>query len=154
MKKNPEEKLSSFSGAAAIHKLTNYRPITEKLESSKNLARWAFIRRGIRSDAQLSCTETRFQKCSQSGKNASKHPMLTISIAHNVISCKKNRKKHSKNQNCWFYNINSAPELRNDRESPKKMGSLNRDLLNFFYRYGIFWMPPGESSHPGGSECV
>ena len=24
----------------------------------------------------------------------------------------------------------------------------------FFYRYGIFWMPPGESSHPGGSEYV
>ena len=30
----------------------------------------------------------------------------------------------------------------------------NRDLLNFLYRYGIFWMPPGESSHPGGSEYV
>ena len=26
------------------------------------------IRRGVRSDAQLSCTETPFQKCSQSGK--------------------------------------------------------------------------------------
>ena len=36
----------------------------------------------------------------------------------------------------------------------QKNGSLNRDLLNFFYRYGIFWMPPGESSHPGGSEYV
>ena len=36
----------------------------------------------------------------------------------------------------------------------QKNGSLNRDLLNFLYRYGIFWMPPGESSHPGGSECV
>ena len=47
----------------------------------------------------------------------------------------------------------SAPELRNDQKSPKN-GSLNRDWLNFFYRYGIFWMPPGESSHPGGSEYV
>ena len=28
------------------------------------------------------------------------------------------------------------------------------DLRNFLYRYGIFWMPPGESSHPGGSEYV
>ena len=36
----------------------------------------------------------------------------------------------------------------------KKKGLLNRDLLNFLYRYGIFWMPPGESSHPGGSEYV
>jgi len=35
-------------------------------------------------------------------------------------------------------------------------GSLNRDLLNFFVGmvYGIFWMPPGESLHPGGSEYV
>ena len=47
------------------------------------------IRRGVRSDAQLSCTETRFQKCSQSAKNGSKHPMLSISMAYNVISCKK-----------------------------------------------------------------
>ena len=47
------------------------------------------IRRGVRSDAQLSSTETRFQKCSQSGKNGSKHPMLSISMANNVISCKK-----------------------------------------------------------------
>ena len=47
------------------------------------------LRRGVRSDVQLSCTETRFQKCSQSGKNGSKHPMLSISMAYNVISCKK-----------------------------------------------------------------
>ena len=47
------------------------------------------LRRGVRSDAQLSSTETRFQKCSQSGKNGSKHPMLSISMAYNVISCKK-----------------------------------------------------------------
>ena len=46
------------------------------------------LRRGVRSDAQLSSTETRFQKCSQSGKNGSKHPMLSISMAFNVISCK------------------------------------------------------------------
>ena len=37
------------------------------------------LRRGVRSDAQLRSTETRFQKCSQSGKNGSKHPMLSIS---------------------------------------------------------------------------
>ena len=47
------------------------------------------LRRGVRSDAQLSSTETRFQKCSQSGKNGSKQPMLSISMAYNVISCKK-----------------------------------------------------------------
>ena len=47
------------------------------------------VGRGVRSDAQLTPTETRFQKCSQSGKNGSKHPMLSISMAFNVISCKK-----------------------------------------------------------------
>ena len=47
------------------------------------------IRRGVRSDAQLSSTETRFQECSQSGKTGFKHPMLSISMAFNVISCKK-----------------------------------------------------------------
>ena len=36
--------------------------------------------RGVRSDAQLRPTETRFQKCSQSGKNGSKHPMLSAHI--------------------------------------------------------------------------
>ena len=36
----------------------------------------------------------------------------------------------------------------------QKNGSRNRDLLNFLYRYGIFWMPSGESSHPGCSEYV
>ena len=35
-----------------------------------------------------------------------------------------------------------------------KNGSLNRVLLNFWYSYGIFWMPKGESSHPGSSEYV
>ena len=66
---------------------------------SQVLHKSASLRRGVRSDAQLSCPETRFQKCSRSGKNGSKHPMLSISMAYNVISCKKNRKKHSKNQN-------------------------------------------------------
>ena len=51
------------------------------------------LRRGVRSDAQLSCTETRFQKCSQSGKNGSKHKMLSISMAYKVISCKKKSKE-------------------------------------------------------------
>ena len=54
------------------------------------------VRRGVRSDAQLSCTETRFQKCSQSGKNGSKHPMLSISMAFNVISCKKVKRNTQK----------------------------------------------------------
>ena len=35
----------------------------------------------------------RFQKCSQSDKKGSKHPMLSISMADNDISCKKIEKK-------------------------------------------------------------
>ena len=57
------------------------------------------LRRGVRSDAQLSSTETRFQKCSHSGKNGSKHPMLSTSMADNVISytkIKRNTKKKQK----------------------------------------------------------
>ena len=53
------------------------------------LSNFALLRRSVRSDAQLSCTETRFQKCSRSSKNGSKHSMLSISMANNVISCKK-----------------------------------------------------------------
>ena len=52
-------------------------------------------------------------------------------MAYNVVSCIKNPKKHSNNQNRRIYYGNSAPELRNDQKSPKN-GSLNRDLLNFF----------------------
>ena len=36
----------------------------------------------------------------------------------------------------------------------QKTISLNRDLLKFLNRYGIFWVPPGESSCPDGSEYV
>ena len=68
--------------------------ITFKIFAAEQLP----LRRGVRSDAQLSSTETRFQKCSQSGKNGSKHPMLSISMAYNVISCKK-LKETLKNQN-------------------------------------------------------
>ena len=32
--------------------------------------------------------------------------------------------------------------------------NLNRNLLNFLNKYGIFWVPPGESSCPDGSEYV
>ena len=39
------------------------------------------------------------------------------------------------------------------KKSPKN-GSLNRDLLKFLNSYGIFWVPPGESSCPDGSEYV
>ena len=101
-----------------------------RLRHSADWIHW-FPRRGVRSDAQLRSTETRFQKCSQRGKNGSKHPMLSISMAFNVISCKKNRKKHSKTQNRWFYNVNSAPKPRNDQKSSKKRITKSR-FTQFF----------------------
>ena len=65
----------------------------------------------------------------------------------------KKSKKTLKNQSRWFRYINSAPKLRNHQKSLKNR-SLNRDLLNFLYRCGIFWMVPGESLCPGSSEYV
>ena len=52
-------------------------------------------------------------------------------MAYNVVSCIKNPKKHSNNQNRRFYYGNSAPELRNDQKSPKN-GPLNRNLPKYF----------------------
>ena len=45
---------------------------------------------------------TLFQKCSHSGINGSKHPMLSISMAYDVISCKKNPKKKMLTFLCRF----------------------------------------------------
>ena len=39
------------------------------------------------------------------------------------------------------------------KKSPKNR-SLNCDLLKFLNTYGIFWVPPGESSYPDSSKCV
>ena len=44
------------------------------------------LRRGVRFGVQLSCTETRFQKCSQSGKNGSKHPMSAKTCFAHILS--------------------------------------------------------------------
>ena len=54
------------------------------IESSKNFQTLPH-KKSVRTDVQLNCTETRFQKCSQSGKKGSKDPMLSISMAYNVI---------------------------------------------------------------------
>ena len=91
--------------ASNFFPIVNVRLLNKVLFKESICIYTAQIRRGARSDAQLMPTETRFQKCSQSGKNGSKHPILSISMAYNVISCKKNRKKHSNNQNRWFYYI-------------------------------------------------
>ena len=56
------------------------------------------LRRGVISGVQLSCTETRFQKWPQSGKNGSKHPMASISMAYDVISCKKSKETLKKSK--------------------------------------------------------
>ena len=87
----------------------------------------AWLRRGVRSDVLLSCTDTRFQKCSQSGKNDSKHPMLSISTAFNVISCKnKNRLL------CKF-----CSQAQKSLKIPKKNFALNHGLLKFFHLWQL-----------------
>jgi len=74
--------------------------------------------------------------------------MLSISMPYNVILCKKKSKETLKKSKSLIF---PSSEMTKNRQ---KNGSLNRELLNFLYRYGIFWMPPGEFSHPGGSEYV
>ena len=66
-------------------------------------------------------------------------------MAYNVISCRKVAKKTQI--------LKIAKFTKNHQKIPKN-GSLNRDLLNFLNRYGIFWVLPGESSCPDGSEYV
>ena len=65
------------------------------------------IRRGVRSDVQLSCTEARFQKCCQSDKSGSQHKMLSISMAYNVISCQKIKRNTQKNKIADFTKFGS-----------------------------------------------
>ena len=96
------------------------------------------LRRGVRFGVQLSCTETRFQKCSQSDKNGSKHPMLSITLAYNVISCKKLKETLKKSKllilQCKFCSrAQKWPKIA-------KKNVLNRDFLSFFYMYGIWWI--------------
>ena len=76
-----------------------------------------YIWRSVRSTLPISSKNLRIWNWSKSGKNGSKHPILSISIAENVISYKKRKAK----KNRWFYNVNSSPELRNDQNRQKKM---------------------------------
>ena len=69
---------------------------------------------------------------------------LSISVAYDVISCRKVA------ENAQILKIAKFPTSH----ITKKNGSLNRDLLKFLNRYGIFWVPPSEASCPDGSEYV
>ena len=55
--------------------------ICQKIDHGQKLPFWpglrGVLRRGVRADVQLSCTEARFQKCSQSSNTGSKHSMLS-----------------------------------------------------------------------------
>ena len=52
--------------------------------------------------------------------------MLSISMTDNVISYKKIKRNAQKNQNLWFYYMNLAPELRNDKKLPNIRITLPR----------------------------
>ena len=67
----------------------------------------SFLGRGVRSGAQLSCTETQFQKCSQVKMVLNTQCYLYLWLT------------------MWLYakhltNVNSAPELKNEQKMPKK----------------------------------
>ena len=56
-------------------------------------ARKIYVRRSIRSTLHFSPKNLRISKWYLSGKNGSKYPMFSISMANNVISYKKTHKK-------------------------------------------------------------
>ena len=66
-------------------------------------------------------------------------------MAYNVISCKKVGRNTQKIKIADFTMEIWLPSSEMTKKRQKN-GSLNRDLLIFLYRYGIFWMVPGESS--------
>ena len=107
----------------------NYHFLPPVSDASANLL--AYIFDAVQDKPYISVPKTPNFKVVQSGKNGSKRPMLSISMAFNVISCKKSWKKHSKTQNRWFYNVNSAPEPRNDQKSSKKRNTKSR-FTQFF----------------------
>ena len=80
--------------------------------------------------------------------------MVLNTQCYQYLTMQKIKRNTKKKQNRWFYYVNLTPELKNDEKLQKKNGSLNRNLLKFLNRYGIFWVPPGESSCPDGSEYV
>ena len=74
-------------------------------------------------------------------------------MADNMNSYKKLKETLKKTKSLILLDkFGSRPEK--SPKSAKKNRSLNRDLLNFLYRWGTFWMEHSESSCPGGSEYV
>ena len=89
------------------------------------------LRQGVRSGAQLSYTETRFQFESET-------PNVIYIYGLQCDFMQKNRKKHSKYQNRRFYYVNSAPELRNHQKYLQTTVHSIAIYLNFFHRYCVF----------------
>ena len=53
-----------------------------------------------------------------------------------------------------FAVLSRLPTSEITKKKAQKNESLNCNLLKFLNRYGIFWVPPGESSCQDGSEHV
>ena len=75
-------------------------------------------------------------------------------MAYNVISCQKVAENTQILKIAKFAICKSGSRPQKSPKKSPKNGSLNRDLLKLLNRYGIFWVPPGESSCPDGSEYV
>ena len=109
------------------------------------------IWRGVRSGV-LVLTETQVQNYSQSGKIGSKHPNVIFIYSLQCDFMQKNPKKHLKKNADFSMRIRLLSSAMT--ENTPKNRSLNRELLNIVYRYGIFYTVPSESLCPDGSEYV
>ena len=74
-------------------------------------------------------------------------------MAYNVISYKKSKETLRKPKSL-ILPCKVGSQAQKWPKIAKKLDHLIAIYSIFLYRYGIFWMPPGESSHPGGSEYV
>ena len=73
-------------------------------------------------------------------------------MAYNVISCQKFAKNTQILKIADFTSFSVGFQAQKWLKIAQKNGSLNRDLLNFLHRHGLYWVVTGDSSCPEVSE--
>ena len=116
-------------------------------------ARKNCLRRGVRSDTQLVAQRPDFKSAVRVVKmvlNSQCYQYLWLTMWFHAKKSKETLKKSkSLILQCKFGS--------RAQKWPKNAQKTDHSIAIysiFLYRYGIFWMSPGESSHPGGSEYV
>ena len=108
------------------------------------------IRQGLRWCIKLGPLEVQFSKWFYSVKKGVLN--LFLSMAYNVISC---RQVAGDIQILKIANLLKKSDSRPQKSPKIPQKSLHSiAICSIFNRYGIFWMIPGESSCPDGSEYV